>query len=119
VPASTAVPFVNCMRANGVPNYPYPSGPDDTTTNFNGTGVDPNSPHVVRVNDYCGKKLGLPTWWINGWGPPGDISVKSSLLPADGGACAYSKKGCGPRGGGLVFVRGAGASGTSGLGSGG
>jgi hypothetical protein len=122
VPTSTAVPFANCMRANGVPNYPYPSGPDDSETNFNGTGVNPNSPHVVDVNDYCGRKLGLPTWWINGWGPPGDISVRSSLLPADGGACAYSKKGCGPHSDvGLVFAPGGsgGPSANSGSGSGG
>jgi hypothetical protein len=74
---STAV-FVNfskCMRANGVPNYPFPYGPNDSKLSFQGTGVDPNSPSVVRVNDLCGKKLGLPAWWINGWGPPGDISV--------------------------------------------
>jgi hypothetical protein len=74
------------MRANGVPNYPYPSGPNDSQTNFNGTGVDPNSPHVVRVNDRCGKKLGLPAWWINGWGPPGDISIgPGAPVPASGG----------------------------------
>lgn len=66
--------YVNCMRANGVPNFPYPVG---DKTNFNGTGVNPNSPAVIRVNDLCGKKLGLPAWWINGWGPPGDISVTS------------------------------------------
>jgi hypothetical protein len=74
---STAVivNFARCMRANGISNYPFPSGPNDSQTNFNGTGVDPNSPSVVRVNDLCGKKLGLPAWWINGWGPPGDISV--------------------------------------------
>jgi hypothetical protein len=121
VPTSTAVPFANCMRANGVPNYPYPSGPDDGTTNFNGTGVDPNSPHVVKVNDYCGKKLGLPTWWINGWGPPGDISVRSGLLPGAAGDCAYSKKGCGPQGPGLVPAPAGsgGARGNSGLGTGG
>jgi hypothetical protein len=120
VPTSTAVPFANCMRANGVPDYPYPSGPDDSTTNFNGTGVNPNSPNVVKVNDYCGKKLELPTWWINGWGPPGDISVKSSGLPGAAGDCAYSKKGCGPHGP-LVPTPGGsgGASGVSGLGTGG
>jgi hypothetical protein len=101
VPTSTAVPFANCMRANGVPNYPYPSGPDDSTTDFNGSGVNPNSPHVVKVNDYCGKKLGLPTWWINGWGPPGDIVVQPAVAPHIPG-CAYWKKGCG--GSGLVFV---------------
>ena len=78
------VNFANCMRSNGVPNYPYPSGPNDSQTNFNGTGVDPNSPHVVKVNDLCGEKLGLPTWWINGWGPPGDISVISAGLNPNG-----------------------------------
>ena len=50
--------YVACMRANGVPNYPYPDGDQ---TNFNGTGVDPNSPAVVRVNDLCGKKIGAPS----------------------------------------------------------
>lgn len=121
VPTSTAVPFANCMRANGLPDYPYPSGPDERAMNFNGTGVNPNSPHVMKVNDYCGKKLGLPAWWINGWGPPGDISVKSSGLPGAAGDCAYSKKGCGPHGGGLVPAPAAsgGASGAPGSGSGG
>jgi hypothetical protein len=66
--------YVSCMRANGVPKYPYPTG---NSTNFNGTGVDPNSPLVQRVNRLCGKQLGLPAWWINGWGPPGDVVVSS------------------------------------------
>lgn len=101
VPTSTAVPFSNCMRANGVPNYPYPSGPDDSSTNFNGTGVNPNSPHVMKVNDYCGKKLGLPTWWINGWGPPGDLVVKPAVTPHIPGCDPPWRKGCN---GGLVFV---------------
>lgn len=78
---TTYLKYVDCMRANGVPNYPFPSGPNDRETNFIGTGVDPNSPQVERVNTFCGKKLGLPAWWINGWGPPGDISVG---LPAGG-----------------------------------
>lgn len=118
VPTSTAVPFANCMRANGVPDYPYPSGPNDSETNFNGTGVNPNSPHVVKVNDYCGRKLGLPTWWINGWGPPGDISLSMSGLPGAAGDCAYSKKGCGPQGNGDLVPAPGGSGGTSATGSG-
>jgi hypothetical protein len=81
---STAVlvNFTKCMRANGVPTYPFPSGGgSDNKMNFNGTGIDLNSPSVVRVNDLCGKKLGLPAWWINGWGPPGDISVGTAGGP--------------------------------------
>lgn len=71
----TYLRYVYCMRENGVPNFPFPYGPDDSQTNFNGTGVNPDSPQVEKVNDLCGKKLALPTWWISGWGPPGAISV--------------------------------------------
>jgi hypothetical protein len=78
--------YVACMRANGVPNYPYPDGDQ---TNFNGTGVDPDSPAVVRVNDLCGKKIGAPAWWINGTDTPGDIEVRTAgvhyPLPESGG----------------------------------
>jgi hypothetical protein len=66
------VKYVNCMRANGVPNYPYPTG---NSTNFNGTGVDPTSPSVMNVNKVCGQKLDLPGWWVAGNGPPGDVTV--------------------------------------------
>jgi len=101
------VRFAGCMRANGIPNYPYPSGPDDSQTNFNGTGVDPYSPSVLRVNDLCGKKLNLPAWWINGWGPPGDIVVSDYGQPLPGApgykgpppACAFAANPCGTNGG--------------------
>jgi hypothetical protein len=94
------IKFASCMRANGVPNYPYPSGPNDSETNFQGTGVDPNSPAVVKVNDLCGKKLGLPLWWINGWGPPGDITVGMAGpgLTGTPPPCVFAKAGCGANG---------------------
>lgn len=66
--------YVNCMRANGVPKYPYSTG---NTTNFNGTGVDATSPFVENANKVCGNKLDLPGWWIAGNGPPGDVVVRS------------------------------------------
>jgi hypothetical protein len=89
---ATYLKYVACMRARGVPNYPYPEANDPSKTNFNGTGVNPNSPAVLRVNDVCGKKLGLPLWWIKGWGMPGDISVRSAGLPVSAGASANRKK---------------------------
>lgn len=70
--------YVNCMRANGVPNYPYPTG---DKTDFNGTGVDPTSPFVTKVSEKCGTQLHLPLWWAAGWGPPGDVSVRSATVP--------------------------------------
>jgi hypothetical protein len=82
---SELLKYVACMRANGFPNYPYPDG-DQTT--FNGTGIDPNSPAVVRAGDLCGKKIGAPTWWINGTPEPGDIEVTTAgvhyPLPSEG-----------------------------------
>jgi len=69
--------YVACMRANGVPNYPYPNGEQTT---FNGTGVDPDSPAVERVNQLCGKKIGAPAYWINGTTTPGDIEVQTAGL---------------------------------------
>jgi hypothetical protein len=74
------VKYANCMRANGFPTYPYPSGiePDgNSKTNFNGTGIDPQSPAFLNghANQTCGKEIGAPAWWINSWGPPGDVVV--------------------------------------------
>jgi hypothetical protein len=96
--------YVACMRANGVPDYPYPDGDQ---TNFNGTGVDPDSPAVVRVNDLCGKKIGAPSWWINGTETPGDIEVQTAGVhyPLPQSSCAIAKNGC-P---GMVTVPGSGS----------
>ena len=73
----TEVKFAGCMRANGVPNYPNPSGPDGSETNFNGTGIDPNSPHVQDVDTYCTAKLGIHTAYNSALGDAGDIQVES------------------------------------------
>lgn len=110
--------YVDCMRANGVPNYPDPTG---NQTNFNGTGVDPNSPLVERVNKLCGDKLGFPAWWVNGTGPPGDVTVTSGG-PTGGGpppgtpttAMRVIPSGNGGSGGGSGVDGGGGGSGAGG-----
>jgi hypothetical protein len=85
--------YVSCMRANGVPNYPYPTG---DTTDFIGTGVDPDSPSVERVNQLCGKKIGAPGWWINGTDTPGSIEVHTagSNPNATPPVCIFAKNPC-------------------------
>jgi hypothetical protein len=47
------------------------------STDFNGTGIDPNSPALLNgnANQTCGKQIGAPAWWINNWGPPGDVVI--------------------------------------------
>lgn len=78
---SAYVRYANCMRADGYPTFPYPSGriePDgNESTNFNGTGIDPMSPAFLNgnANQMCGKQIGAPAWWINSWGPPGSVDV--------------------------------------------
>lgn len=72
--------YVSCMRTNGVPDYPYPTG---DTTDFIGTGVDPNSPAVEKVNQLCGKKIGAPAWWTNGTETPGSIEVHTAGMNAN------------------------------------
>lgn len=92
---SELISYVTCMRANGVPDYPYPTG---EKANFNGTGVDPNSPQFERANTLCGRKLHLPAWWVNGWGPPGDVSVESAGLAQLVGGGTGSDSGSGSGG---------------------
>lgn len=90
--------YTDCMRANGVPDYPYPSA----HMTFQGTGVDPYSPSVIRVNNLCGRKLSLPAWWVSGNGEPGEVSVSNGPPLPNGGQpppCFYAKTGC-PKGSG-------------------
>jgi hypothetical protein len=102
--------YVSCMRANGVPNYPYPNG---DTTDFVGTGVDPNSPAVERVNQLCGKKIGAPAWWINGTDTPGSIEVHTAGMNPNTTPppCFYQK--VDPCSGTVTVPAGSAGSGTS------
>ena len=102
--------YVACMRANGVPGYPYPTG---DTTNFNGSGVDPDSPAVQRVNQLCGKKLGLPAWWVNGAEIPGSIEVHTAGMPAHPTAPACIFRKVNPCSGMITVPAGSGGPGTS------
>ena len=74
--------YVDCMRTHGVPNYPNSS--PNGETDFNGTGVDPNSPTFENANKICGKQVNAPAWWIAGTGPPGDVVVTSAGIGPNG-----------------------------------
>ncbi|MGH3225009.1 MAG: hypothetical protein ACRDPY_41075, partial [Streptosporangiaceae bacterium] len=82
--------WVNCVRANGVPDYPYPTG---DTTNFQGSGVNPSDPNVIRAGTMCARKLGLSTWWVNGSHAPGSIEVRTAGEPLNptAPACFFQK----------------------------
>jgi hypothetical protein len=70
------VRYAECMRANGVPKYPDPG----TGRTSNLSGIDTNSQFFVRANSLCGHRIHAPSWWTNGWGPPGDVSVRSGPI---------------------------------------
>jgi hypothetical protein len=78
---ATGVKYAACMRAHEVPNYPDPTN-NSTDNKTNLRAIDMNSPFFIRANKLCGKQIGAPAWWINGWGPPGNISV--SNIPPGG-----------------------------------
>lgn len=88
------VEYANCMRANGYPTFPNPSAiePDGhESTNFNGTGIDPESTAFLNgsANQTCGRQIGAPAWWINNWGPPGSVEVaRPPIGPPPNGAKA-------------------------------
>lgn len=53
--AQTGVKFAACMRANGVPEFPDPSGSGQITIDeiANGTSLDTNSPAFTRALGAC------------------------------------------------------------------
>ena len=69
--------FAQCMRATGFPNWPDSV---DGQSNFNGTGINPNSPAVQKASDTCDKKIGIPDY-ANGTGPAGVVQVTSCDVP--------------------------------------
>jgi hypothetical protein len=69
------------MRANGVPNYPDPSANGDT--DFQGTGVDPNSPTVENADKACSKQTGTP-YAAPGTEVAGVVQVRDFDGPGDG-----------------------------------
>jgi len=100
------VQYTDCMRTNGVPNYPDPG--TNGRTDFNGTGVDLNSAAVKAANVICGKQIDAPAWWIAGTGPPGDVTVTSAGINANGGLPPRpTASGSPPTGGGVPATNGA------------
>ena len=106
--------YVSCMRANGVPDYPDPKG---DTTNFQGSGVDPDSPSFEKANQLCGEKLSLPAWWVNGTDTPGSIEVHTAGQPVNptAPACFFQK--VDPCSGDITRAPGSGSSNGPGTGS--
>ena len=53
------VNFAKCMRANGVPRFPDPTGNGFVTKPIPGTDLDPNNPVFQNANKLCKQKTGF------------------------------------------------------------
>jgi len=105
-PLAAQLKYAECMRANGVPDYPDPNGNPEQSLG----SVDTSSATFHNANQLCVKKTGMPAYWATGTGVPGEVEVQSCNAPP-GKQCPSG----GPGSGGAtpsVFV--AGGSGGSG-----
>jgi len=72
-----ALKLSECMRANGVPNFPDPNGQGV----IQGNGIDPNSPAFQKAQQTCAKKIGGGTGTRN----------PAQQAQAEAAALAFSK----------------------------
>ncbi|HEY1652886.1 MAG TPA: hypothetical protein VGG09_13465 [Acidimicrobiales bacterium] len=67
------VKYAECMRANGVPNYPDPSGGGFQLHGSQGSDLDPNNPTLQQAGKICTKKNGVDPLGGGGPLPPGTV----------------------------------------------
>ena len=74
---STALKFAQCMRANRVPDYPDPTGNDNSQTIHasNGSDLNPANPTYQAAATLCASKTGYQSKFSNGAPQPGSINI--------------------------------------------
>ncbi len=75
---ATALKFAQCMRANGVPDYPDPTtGNNQTFHASSGSDLNPANPTFQAASTLCTKKTGYVSKFSNTGVPqPGSINLK-------------------------------------------
>jgi hypothetical protein len=75
--------FSQCMRANGIPDFPDPSGNGLQLSGGPGSDLNPNNPTFKAASKTCAKKAGVPG--LGGTSAPrGGIEEQSGTGPAGG-----------------------------------
>jgi hypothetical protein len=78
------VQFSQCMRANGVPDFPDPSA--DGTLHFSvGGDLNPSNPVFQKASDLCAKKNGVPGLAGSGSPQPGSVVFNGDSQGGAGG----------------------------------
>jgi hypothetical protein len=70
---ATGLKFAQCMRANGVPDYPDPTGTNQAAHATSGS--DLNLPTFQAASTLCAKKTGYQSKFSTGAPQPGSINV--------------------------------------------
>jgi hypothetical protein len=79
---ATVDKFASCMRANGVPSFPDPSGDQGpASAGAGGSGPNPNSPVVQKASRLCAKQTGAKGLGFGTALRPGEIEIRGT----DGG----------------------------------
>jgi hypothetical protein len=73
---ATALKFAQCMRANGVPDYPDPTSTSQQTVHASsGSDLNPANPTFQTASTLCTKKTGFSSKFSTGGPQPGSINV--------------------------------------------
>jgi hypothetical protein len=72
---ATGLKFAQCMRANGVPDYPDPTGTSQAIRVSSGSDLNPANPTFQAASTLCTNKTGFPSKFSSGIAQPGSINV--------------------------------------------
>jgi hypothetical protein len=80
---ATALKFAQCMRANGIPDYPDPSGSGQSAVRATpGSDLDPDNPTFQAASALCGTKTGFAKF---AGGPPQPGTINLNMAGGFGG----------------------------------
>jgi hypothetical protein len=73
---ATALKFAQCMRANGVPTYPDPTGTGNQAIHASSASdLNPANPAFQAASTLCAKKTGFASKFSTGPAQPGSINL--------------------------------------------
>jgi hypothetical protein len=73
---ATALKFAQCMRANGVPTYPDPTGSGNQTIHASSASdLNPANPTFQAASTLCARKTGYVSKFSTGAPQPGSINI--------------------------------------------
>jgi hypothetical protein len=76
---ATALKFAQCMRANGVPDYPDPTSNNQPIHASSGSDLNPANPTYQAASTLCTNKSGYQSKFSNGAPQPGSINIVGGL----------------------------------------